>query len=88
MGAHTVPVLSGPRCVFVNECAFPGSDTWSSALCYCTHAGQCLRELWVDRKGEENIAAALSPFYQQRDLRAFLHLQALAMMQPKETKDV
>lgn len=44
--------------------------------------------MWVDRKGEENIAGALSPFYQQRDLRAFLHLQALAMMQPKETKDV
>lgn len=88
MGAQTVPVLSGPGRLFVKwECI---SRPWhsSNAVCCCTHAGHSLRELRADGKGEENIAGALSPFYQQRDLRAFLHLRALAMMQPKETKDV
>lgn len=54
--------------------------TLRNALCSCTYTGHCLTELWVDRKGEENLSGAFSSFYQQRDVRAFLRLQSLAMM--------
>lgn len=39
------------------------------------------------KKREENLSGAFSPFYQQRDLRALLHPQALARMQPPQAKD-
>lgn len=52
---------------------------WHSQHCAFLH-GHCLKELWVDGKEEENLSGAFSPFYQQRDLRAFLHLQSLAML--------
>lgn len=80
-GTKRASVPSAPKCLAIKwECI---SRLWHSEEC-----ALLLHMCWVLSKGAvgwqkkrgKNLSGAFSPFYQQRDLRAFLHLQSLAKM--------